>query len=119
MFCLSVRYGNHSSDMVGQVYRILLLQLHNSACQEAGKETFGDAFFCTSVTRSYEEKIGGFLAISYTVQCSKSLKVSVFHSYFGSTENKLRSEMNRTKVSHKILLMKSSGNHFIFYPYFT
>lgn len=57
MFCLSVRYGNHSSDMVGQVYRILLLQLHNSACQEAGKETFGDAFFiffCTSVTRSYE-----------------------------------------------------------------
>ena len=27
---------------------------------------------------------------------------------------KLRSEMNRTKVSHKTLLMKSSGNHFIF-----
>ena len=31
---------------------------------------------------------------------------------------KLRSEMNRTKVSHKILLMKSSGNHFIFLPVF-
>ena len=28
---------------------------------------------------------------------------------------KLRSEMNRTKVSHKILLMKSSGNPFIFF----
>ena len=26
--------------------------------------------------------------------------------------------MNRTKVSHKILLMKSSGNHFIFLPVF-
>ena len=32
------------------------------------------------------------------------------------TTVKLRSEMNRTKVSHKILLMKSSGNHFIFLP---
>ena len=32
----------------------------------------------------------------------------------GMFVSKLRSEMNRTKVSHKILLMKSSGNHFIF-----
>ena len=31
---------------------------------------------------------------------------------------KLQSEMNRTKESHKILLMKSSGNHFIFLPVF-
>ena len=31
---------------------------------------------------------------------------------------KLWSEMNRTKVSHKISLMKSSGNHFIFLPVF-
>ena len=67
--------------------------LHNSACQEAGKETFGDAFFCTSVTRSYEGKLASCLAISYTVQCSKSLKVSVFHSYFGSAENRKRSSL--------------------------
>jgi hypothetical protein len=33
--------------------------------------------------------------------------------------SKLRSEMNRTKVSHKISLMKSSGNHLLFYLYFT
>ena len=29
---------------------------------------------------------------------------------------KLRSEMNQTKVSHKILLMKSSRDHFISFP---
>ena len=31
---------------------------------------------------------------------------------------KLRSEMNQTKVSHKNLLMKTSGNHLIFLPVF-
>jgi hypothetical protein len=31
---------------------------------------------------------------------------------------KLRSEMNQTKLSPKILLMKSSGNNFIFLPVF-
>ena len=36
-----------------------------------------------------------------------------------SSSSKLRSEMNRTKVSHKISLMKSSGNHLLFYLYFT
>ena len=34
------------------------------------------------------------------------------------TRYKLWSEMNRTWVSHKILLMKSSGNHFVFLPVF-
>ena len=33
-----------------------------------------------------------------------------------TVQHKLRSEMNRTKVSHKILLIKSSGDHFIFLP---
>ena len=35
-----------------------------------------------------------------------------------SKNNKLRSETNRTKVSPKILLMKSSGNNFIFLSVF-
>ena len=45
------------------------------------------------------------------------LKTQVYCKLF-IIQPKLRSEMNRTKVSHKISLMKSSGNHFIFLPVF-
>ena len=41
------------------------------------------------------------------------LNVLLFSVYW---IHKLRSEMNQTKVSPKILLMKSSGNNFIFLP---
>ena len=46
-----------------------------------------------------------------------SMKQSIYRGI--NHPDKLRSEMNRTKVSPKILLMKSSVIHFIFYLYFT
>ena len=47
-----------------------------------------------------------------TISDDKTLNQSL------GNDSKLRFEMNRTKVSHKISLMKSSGNHFIFLPVF-
>ena len=47
-----------------------------------------------------------------TISNDKTLNQSL------GNDSKLRFEMNRTKVSHKISLMKSSGNHFIFLPVF-
>ena len=85
------------SDMVGQVgqnttyfYNYITQPVRRLVKRLLGMLSLFSSFV-TSVTRSYEGKLASCLAISYTVQCSKSLKVSVFHSYFGSTENRERS----------------------------
>ena len=47
------------------------------------------------------------------IKAQNVLKMQCNLSETNNYVRKLRSEMNQTKVSHKILLVKSSGNHFI------